>query len=142
MAKASIQERFWSKVHRTDTCWTWKAFINQRGYGRFCINYRMHTASRVAWMLTNGPIPDGLFVCHHCDNRACVNPSHLFLGTNQENLIDMIQKGRQSHLCKLTPSDVLSIRSDTRLQRIIAADYGVSQCRISVIKSLKSRKHL
>lgn len=92
--------RFWEKVDQSqgdDGCWEWQAACNDDGYGNIGINGRTRRAHRVAWHLTHGPIPQGLHVLHHCDNRKCVNPAHLFLGTNLDNIRDRQQKGRRLH---------------------------------------------
>lgn len=88
--------RFWARVDKRgpDECWEWKGARMQQGYGRFCFKEETLRAHRVSWALAHGPIPDGLFVCHRCDNPPCVNPAHLFLGTRQDNMRDMVQKGR------------------------------------------------
>lgn len=85
---------FWSRVERTDGCWIWTGRREGRGYGRFGAAPRRWSAHRLAWTLTYGPIPDGMFVCHRCDNPPCVRPDHLFLGTNSDNLLDASRKGR------------------------------------------------
>lgn len=90
----TLEERFWAKVHKTDGCWEWTAFVNSDGYGRIIRGRVVLLAHRVSWEFANGPIPGGLLVCHHCDNRPCIRPEHLFLGTYSDNAIDMTKKGR------------------------------------------------
>lgn len=91
-----LQDLFWPKVLKTETCWLWTATLSNKGYGKIgvCNPRRVASAHRVAWELTHGPIPDGLWVLHKCDVRACVNPSHLFLGMAKDNTDDMNRKGR------------------------------------------------
>lgn len=90
-----VIERFWSHVVKSDGCWIWTAGTYKHGgYGLISIGDRNHRTHRVAWILANGEIPEGLFVCHHCDNPPCVRPDHLFLGTNLDNMRDSNQKGR------------------------------------------------
>lgn len=100
-------DRFWSKVDRSgDGCWEWQSVLTHEGYGRLVIECPGSTrknrirkgipAHRVAWELTNGPIPDGLVACHRCDNRKCVRPGHIFLGTPSDNTQDRIRKGRSA----------------------------------------------
>lgn len=99
------QERFWRKVGfdgplpqhcpRLGACWIWQgAILKGCGYGVFFLNGKNRRAHRVAWQLTKGSVDTTLFVCHHCDNPACVRHSHLFLGTNSENMVDCVRKGR------------------------------------------------
>lgn len=90
----AFAEQFWTRVEKTEGCWVWKASTGSSGYGQFTLNGRRVNAHRVAWILANGPIPNGDFVCHHCDNRRCVNPKHLFLGDARANIRDMWSKGR------------------------------------------------
>lgn len=90
-----VKARFETKfVKNLETgCWEWQMFL-VKGYGEFCINYIIYQAHRISYEIHVGEIPDGLQVLHSCDNRSCVNPNHLFLGTQQDNVDDMIAKGR------------------------------------------------
>ena len=87
-------QRFWDKVEKTDGCWVWTASKNRQGYGYFRFDGKMRKAHRMAWLFAIGEIPEGMMVCHSCDNPSCVNPEHLWLGTGQDNMDDMNTKGR------------------------------------------------
>lgn len=86
--------RFWSHVDKSGECWVWTARKTTKGYGHFSYGGKNRRAHRFAWLITKGHIPNGLFVCHHCDNPSCVRPSHLFLGTHTDNMRDCAKKGR------------------------------------------------
>lgn len=86
--------RFWAKVKVGDGCWEWVANRNPAGYGLLKVEGRMMSAHRLSWELLRGRIPDGIQVLHHCDNPSCIRPDHLFLGTQSDNLNDMVRKGR------------------------------------------------
>src|SRR5512137_174351 len=87
---------FWDRVNKNaeNGCWEWTAYRDINGYGHITINQKESLAHRKAWELTNGEIPTGMFLCHKCDNPSCVNPDHMFIGTQKENLNDMRNKGR------------------------------------------------
>lgn len=135
--RRTVEERFWSHVNKTDGCWEWTASLRGSGYGQFrvAVGTSPVRAHRFVWTLTYGAIPDGLFVCHHCDNRKCVRPDHLFLGTSQHNVADMFRKDRQSGVdrrrgqAKLTPKSVIEIRevyaAGGESARQLAERYGV-----------------
>ncbi len=150
---------FWSKVDKSggdDACWLWTAGLFPSGYGHFYVDGKHCGAHRYAWILTNGAIPNGLEVLHNCptgDNQRCVNPSHLFLGTQQDNVDDMYAKGRagkcngeDQHLSKLTAGDIPRIRStylrgSVTLQQL-ADVYHVSFSTIHCVIKRTTWKHI
>ena len=110
---------FWLRVDRLgpDECWPWIGSLNPGGYGKFCKWRKTEAAHREAYRLQIGEIPYGLKVCHHCDNRRCCNGSHLFLGTNADNVHDCVRKGRNAKgqsqgAAKLSDSEVFEIRQE------------------------------
>lgn len=140
-----IKDRFKTKVV-ADThtgCWNWAAYRTPVGYGKFHVGGKALFAHRVSYELFVGPVPAGLCVCHRCDNRACVNPEHLFTGPQSANVADMIAKGRQAASrgesngrAKLAPETIAEIlRAEGFSQQELADAYGVSRSHISNIRS-------
>ncbi len=143
-------ERFWSKVSVTEGCWEWQRGLFRNGYGQACFDGKKAYAHRLAWAFTNGPILDGLHVCHRCDNRKCCNPGHLFLGTRTDNMRDASAKGRTARgeghgQSKLTESLVTEIRSRAasgETQRSIAKAAGISEALCSLVVNRKYWRHV
>jgi hypothetical protein len=161
-----VSKRFWKNVKETKTCWIWSRSTTPQGYGRIYVNGIYVYAHRFSWELLNGPIPEGMSICHNCpggDNPSCVRPSHLFLGTHADNMHDRDNKGRglkgkaannpgifargeDASNAKLTEKDVLAIR----LRRVTVKEsfqttghaFNVSCNTVRDIMNRKTWKHI
>jgi hypothetical protein len=139
-----IEERFWSFVDKgsDDECWNWKGAKKDGGYGVIGLGKRLIRAPRLSYAMEYGEIPEGKFVCHHCDNPSCVNPRHLFLGTNQDNMNDMCDKGNSRK--KLTLDDAKRIKQlifENKYSQVeIANMFNVSNSAICLIAKGKNWK--
>lgn len=133
------------KVNPDTGCWEWQKGIDSGGYARCMVNGKPY-AHRNAYRLWKGDIPDGLFVCHTCDVRHCVNPDHLFIGDPCDNSADMVQKGRSAKIPqKLTVEKVIAIReryAAGETQTALASEYGVSQVMVSKVVRRLMWKHV
>ena len=132
---------FLHRVKASGDCLEFTGALDRKGYGRQSFRGKAWLSHRVSYEVATGPIPDGMFVCHKCDNPACVNPDHLFAGSHRDNTDDMLRKGRsqrrrgESHSrVKLTGEQVVAIKLDPRTHREIAGDYGIS---LGYVHSLK-----
>lgn len=161
----SIEERFWEKVvvGGLDDCWLWTGGVDKDGYGVLFSKKTQIKIHRLSWTLAYSN-PGTLCVLHTCDNPPCVNPKHLWLGTQADNTRDKMEKGRHRsatgkqhgsktcpetvqrgelhHHSSLTDDDIRLIRRDSRNQKVIARDYGVAQSVISNVKLYKTWKHV
>ena len=142
--------RFWDKVDFEGECREWQGLKNPAGYGRVGFQYQSLLAHRVSWMMTNGPVPPGLFVLHACDNPGCVRPSHLFLGDDAANHKDMVDKGRSTRgeknaQSKITIEIVREIRqrsANGETHHQIAERYGVSRHHVTNILNRRRWAHV
>jgi len=131
----TLEQRFWQKVRKTDGCWNWTGRRQHNTwYGQLDVDGSPYGTHRLSWEIHNGPIPEGMSVLHECDNPACVNPNHLFLGTQMDNMIDMWSKNRggtydkkgENHpMAKLHDGDVMVIRDlvDLGMKQSDVADF-------------------
>jgi hypothetical protein len=150
--KESDVIRFFSKVEKTDSCWIWKAKARCNGYGLFKINQRNIPAHRISYQIHNGDFDFNLHVLHKCDIRNCVNPDHLFLGTNKDNVDDKVSKDRQAKGSDngnsiLSENDVIEIKELLKYKyygyiRHMMKKYNVSERCILDIKSGRTWKHI
>ena len=128
-------------------CWLWDKCVDNKGYGLFHFGGRTRRAHRVSYELYKEDIPKGKHVLHKCDTPSCVNPDHLYIGTNDDNVQDKVRKGRsligiKNPSAKLTEDDVRAIRKDHRPQRELAKIYSVDQALIQRIRAGKLWRHV
>lgn len=147
--RQSREDAFNKWIDKAGDCWIWTGAINDKrgGYGVFSYAQKTRGAHVVALEFDGRPVPKGMYACHRCDNPACVNPGHLYVGTPSDNVRDMLLRGRNQHgeahyAAKLTEADVVSIRHDVRKASKIAVEYGVTESNIHAVKSLKTWKHV
>ena len=128
-------------------CWIWMSTIEKSGYGRVCAGKKPFFAHRVSYELKYGEIPQGMMALHHCDVRCCVNPDHIFVGTQQDNMTDKVRKNRQAKGCrhgnaKLTEDQAREIKFSSEVSTKLAAKFGYSASMIREIKNGNLWKHL
>ncbi len=128
-------------------CWEWTGTITSDGYGRAQCAKEKWSAHRLSYHIFRGPIPNGLFICHTCDNKKCVNPSHLYAGTAQDNSNDAVERGLQPrgidmHNSVLTPKDVREIRCSEKSSRALAKQFSVSQATIMKVLTGRTWGHV
>lgn len=145
--------RFWSYVDKTETCWLWTRSTTSTGYGqvnRPKVSSHPLAAHRYSWLLTRGPIPDGLIVRHTCDMPLCVRPEHLLLGTKAQNSRDMVERGRHREAAlrraKVTPEKVIEMRARYAAggvtYRSLAAEYGLDFANVGHIIRRRTWTHI
>lgn len=154
---APVEVRFWRYVDKSDGCWLWTGkSLNKKGYGQIQIGgqgTKHILAHRLSYEIHCGPIPDGMVVMHSCDNPGCVNPDHLSLGTQSQNILDAFARGRKNAIpphvfgekcgaSKLTEAQAIDVIKSSEPMKILAARFGVSNSAIERIKNGKTWRHL
>jgi HNH endonuclease len=145
----TVLERFQKYVKKTDTCWIWTGAKNENGYGILNVKGRGTIASRLAWELEYGGIPEGKYVLHHCDNPSCVNPDHLYLGSQTDNMRDMELRSRANRVVgenngksKVTAAIVRAIRQSPEKSGVLAKQYGIHTRTVWQIRSGRTWRHI
>lgn len=136
----TLIERFENKFIKLSNCWEWIEGKDDYGYGKFSMNSRDHKAHRVSYQLYVGSIPDGLLVCHRCDNPSCVNPDHLFLGTQSDNIMDATIKNRTHPNRRIKSQEIEMIKSSIDFgltKKEVAEQFGISPSYVSYICNKK-----
>lgn len=139
----SIEERFWEKVDKSGDCWNWTA-STRNGYGQFTANGTNNAAHRFVLELEGLDIPSGMFICHDCDNKRCVKPDHLYLGTPKENTADAIERNRWGSF-KLCAEDIPRIKdmlACNEMNKDVADWFCVDPSTVSRIKSRDQWSHV
>lgn len=145
--RAPIEQIFHAKYKRDEGCWNWTGSKDKDGYGVFFYKKKGYRANKLALQFAGNPVPDGYYACHKCDNPSCVNPSHLYVGTPQQNSDDCRsrgrnQKGEKVHSAKLTEADVQLIRASFLTDEEAGRRFGVSRSNISMIRTRRTWKHV
>jgi hypothetical protein len=155
----NLPERLWSRVDKSagdEECWPFTGRIGANGYPYFSFNGKLYKGNRLAYSLTYGEVPKGLFICHCCNNPICCNPKHLYAGTNKDNMRDMVRagrwgkkrnvvktkKGEQHYNHKLTGEQVLEIRNSKDNYSKLAKEYGVNISAVCKVKKRYTWKHI
>lgn len=132
---------FWSKPDKKSGCRLWAGRLRRDGYATLRFEGTPRMAHRLAWIDAHGPVPQGFHVLHRCDSRHCVNPDHLFLGTDQDRIDNMVRKGRNPVLrgrkngrAKLSVTVVRKVRNDPRGSRVVAAELGVDPSTVRYVR--------
>lgn len=151
-----IETRFWNNVDKNGPvpprcpelgpCWLWVGSRDQKGYGNVSVHGSTKRAHRVSWTIANGKIPPGLQVLHKCDNQPCVNPRHLYVGTNQDNMDDKRERGRQvlppAVLTETSVREIRRLRAAGHRCKDVAKRFGVSCGTISHVTARRNWKHV